>query len=454
MNQKIHKINYLNPLILGLGNTGISCIEFFCRRNINSNVYDTRVAPPNLNLIKNYADHCRLQKHITPQILDNTDVVVISPGVVPEDLGFIGEIKQRNIKIISDIELFATTAMAPIIAVTGTNGKSTVVTLITKALEQAGKKVLLGGNIGTCALELLKQATPDFYVLELSSFQLEFTHNLNALVGVVLNIEEDHLDRHKTFANYQMAKLCLYTQCQYAVINRTMQKTIVELPSVYKSFGLDKADKENFGLIQQNTKTHIAVGDTALLLTSSLKIATSQYIENALATLATISFTNIQLAKCFPAIQEFTGLPHRCQIIQEQHGIKWIDDSKATNIAAAISALCSIGATCNGKIILLAGGLLKNADCTPLIPHIKKYVSKILLFGEDAKKIYAVLEQKIAHDNIEIVGNLTKAVSDANNLAKENDCVLLSPFCASFDMFKDFADRGNVFQKAVQEVLL
>lgn len=448
-------------IIIGLGNTGLSCAKYLLRKNIDFMLMDSRENPPNLAEFKKLFPEKKIHLGGFDQnIIQHSSEIILSPGISPDI--FPAE------KTIGDIELFAREAKAPIIGITGTNAKGTVTTLLGEMITESGFKVEVGGNIGTPALDLLSQKIPDFYVLELSSFQLETVYNLFLKSAVILNLSPDHLDRHKTMENYQQAKQRIYHHTETAVFNRDDHYTfpvgadpcVCPSPILntqradtwvrpYISFGLDKPEKNQFGLVDN----HLAYGKKLLLPVSDLKIQGRHNYANALAALALGHSIGLSLESMIAALKKFPGLPHRCEWIATENNITWINDSKGTNIGATIAALEGIGKTLNGKIVLIAGGLGKDADFTLLKDAVKNYTRDIILIGQDAELISNAISPSIYNHHIKFASTLKEAVITAKSLALSGDAVLLSPACASFDMFQDFEDRGNQFKLLVKDLL-
>lgn len=436
-------------VIIGLGQTGLSCAKYLSHKNINFTMMDSRENPPHLAEFKKlYPDiNIHLGK-FDINIIQQSSEIILSPGVSPDI--FPAE------KIIGDIELFAREAKAPIIGITGTNAKGTVTTLLGEMIKASGLTVELGGNIGTPALDLLSQKTPDFYVLEISSFQLETIHHLPLKSAVILNLSPDHLDRHKTMENYQKAKQRIYHHTENAVFNRNDIYTYPNInvgtdPCVYPhiSFGLDKPEDNQFGL----DNNYLVYGKNLLLPVDALKIQGRHNWSNALAALALGYSIGLSLENMIETLKKFPGLPHRCEWVSTQNNIIWINDSKGTNIGATIAALEGIGKSLHGKIVLIAGGLGKDADFTLLQDVLKNYTRTIILIGQDAKLISDAISPPINNNHIKFASTLKEAVLTAQSLALSGDAVLLSPACASFDMFANFEDRGNQFKLLVKDLL-
>lgn len=438
----------MTAIIIGLGKTGLSCIKFLNALGYPLIVVDTRAAPPELKQFQVDYPHIPyyLGDDIPTDILLSAQMIVLSPGIA-RDLPILQACDQKKIPIIGDIELFARHAKSPTIAITGTNGKSTVTTLAGELLSAAGYRVLVGGNLGTPALDLLEQPQPDFYVLELSSFQLDLTHSLKAKVAVLLNITPDHLDRHKTFSNYILSKQRIYRGCDIAVYNRNDPTTTPSQSAQSISFALDEPHADQFGIRYQGTEPYLAFGSHDLLPAKQLRLIGQHNWQNALASLAIAKACGADLQQVLPALQQFPGLPHRCQWVAEVNNVTWYNDSKGTNVGATCAALEGLGPMLRGKIVLIAGGQGKNASFEPLRDMAQPYVRHAILIGQDAHLIAQALQGTIAFQH---ATDLKHAVILAKSVAQPGDAVLLSPACASFDSFKDFEHRGMVFTQFVK----
>lgn len=445
--------DYTRPIaVIGLGVTGLSCIKFLDQQGYSLIAVDTRENPPTLSQCK--ADFPHLQYRlgeITEATLADAQMIVLSPGVSPS-LTAIAACQKKGIPVIGDIELFARYCQAPIIAITGTNGKSTVTTLVGELLTAAGYQTLVGGNIGTPALDLLAKQKPNYYVLELSSFQLDLTFSLQAKIATILNISPDHLDRHKTMSHYIASKQRIYQQCEFAIYNRADQNTIpTNSPhQALISFGLDEPEAKQFGIRSKNNESYLAMGDRHLLSTKQLRIVGRHNWQNALAALAITNLCVDDIQQVLPSLQQFPGLPHRCQWVTEAAGVTWYNDSKGTNVGATCSAIEGLGSTVPGKIILIAGGQGKGASFEALRATAQPYVRNVLLIGQDAKLIAQSLDGHIPYQH---AANLEDAVIIAKSVAQAGDAVLLSPACASFDSFKNFEHRGTTFTQLVKELV-
>ncbi|HET8706613.1 MAG TPA: UDP-N-acetylmuramoyl-L-alanine--D-glutamate ligase, partial [Pseudomonadales bacterium] len=363
------------------------------------------------------------------------------------------EAVNKGISVVGDVELFCRQISAPIIAITGSNAKSTTTTLVYEMAKDAGIDVEIGGNIGVPVLDLLKrEKQADLYVLELSSFQLETLHSLRAEVATVLNLSEDHMDRYADMNDYRMAKHRIYRSCKQAVFNRQDLLTAPLLPPATPvwSFGLDKPDVKQFGVIEKDGEKWLAYFLEPLMPARELKIKGAHNTANALAALALGNAVGIPMNSMLKTLRNFAGLPHRAQFVAEIAGVTYFNDSKGTNVGATLAAIEGIGADAEGQILLLAGGQGKGQDFSPLAPACAKFAKCAILFGEDADKVAAALKNSIA---IYLVSGLQQAVVKARELAAAGDAVLLSPACASLDMFKNYEDRGNQFVAAVNALV-
>ncbi len=438
-------------IILGLGKTGLSCVRYLVPQYNNLIVCDTRENPPGLAEFKQ--EFPTIPLHCGPlsaELLCQAERIIISPSLSLHEPAIAAALAQ-GIPVIGDVELFVQKNKAPIIAITGTNAKGTVTTLTWMMAINAGIKAVLGGNIGIPVLDLLHAAPAELYVLELSSFQLESTYSLGAHAATILNISEDHLDHHRDMQEYIAAKQRVYQGAQYCIFNRADKATIPpQQNETCFSFALDEpANDHEFGLRTQNGITYLAQGEKLLMPASGLKIVGSHNVENALAALALGSSLQLPLEAMLKALREFTGLPHRCQLVRELNGVRWYNDSKATNIGATEAALKGFANDRHEHLILIAGGDGKGADFNLLRDMVAKQVDTVIVFGKDADKI---LHSWQGITTLLLVEDLESAVQQAYALAKEADLVLLSPACSSLDMFKNFEQRGELFSQYVQQL--
>jgi len=434
-------------LIVGLGKTGFSCAQYFFKKNIPIRVVDTRHTPPGLkNFFKLFPDSPLQLGSFPSKWFEEAEEIIVNPGVSLKEKVIANAIKAGK-SVVGDIELFAREAKKPIVAITGSNGKSTVTSLMGEMIHQTGLKAAVGGNIGKPALDLLEEKHVDFYVLELSSFQLETSPSLKTKTAVILNVSEDHMDRYETFEDYLKAKQAIYKRCEYPVINMDEEFIWKDLNlnnSVSFSIQTKRAD---FTLLNNDGELFLMHQEKPLLNLSEMKLKGKHNAANALAALALGFIIHLPLDLMIKTLKDFKGLPHRCEWVRELKGIHFYNDSKGTNVGATIAAIEGLGMLGKGKrIILIAGGQGKGADFSMLNASIEKYAKTIVLIGEDAPKIQASLKVPIP---IQKVSSLKQAVELAYQLAKLGDVVLLSPACASFDMFKHFEDRGDQFKQLV-----
>jgi UDP-N-acetylmuramoylalanine--D-glutamate ligase len=395
------------------------------------------------------------------EVLLNAEVIVISPGVALSEPAVQAAIKQ-GIPVIGDVELFAQyrSKNAKVIGITGSNGKTTVTTLVGEICKEAGLKTIVAGNIGLPVLDALQMETPDIYVLELSSFQLETTTNLSLDAATVLNVCEDHMDRYASVANYAAAKARILAHAKVAVLNRDDAITLAmannKLSGNVVTFGLNKAtNASDLGLIDQAGIHYLASGQRRLCKSSELKIAGQHNIANALAAAALCGAVGIEKIAIANALRDFKGLPHRVEWVANIDEVDFYDDSKGTNVGATCAAILGMTKNVNGhdkpqKVVLIAGGDGKGQDFSPLAPALQANSHAVVLIGRDAPLIEAVLTEI----NIPIyhAADLAEAVNIAKKVAQAGDAVLLSPACASFDMFKNYVHRAEVFVDAVKRL--
>ncbi len=437
----------LDTLVIGLGQTGVACARFLAKQGERFAVADSRDIPPGIEELKSeFPDVECYCGEFDETLLQSANRLLLSPGVAPQQPAIAAAI-DAGIEVLGDIELFARHVDAPVVAITGSNGKSTVTTLLGEMARAAGKNVRVGGNIGTPALDLIEAQAPDLYVLELSSFQLEVTASLNAAAAVVLNISEDHLDRHGSIEHYAAIKKNVFNGSGVVVLNRddaqVMAMALPERTTV--SFGLDAAADENdFGLLVRDGETFLAQGNEALLNVSHMKMPGRHNWSNALAALALGEAVGLDLGAMLQVLCDFPGLPHRCQWVAEQGGVNYYEDSKGTNVGATLAALEGLPGE---KVVLIAGGQAKGQDFAPLRSTVEQRARAVVLLGEDAKLIEESLYRAAP---LVMASDMNDAVMKARKMAKPGDSVLLSPACASFDMFRNYIERGQAFVAAVQ----
>lgn len=439
-------------VIVGLGATGLSCARYLKNRDVSIAVTDTRPNPPHLDAFKkNYPDVPVSLGKLDADLLAKAAQIILSPGIALRE-PLIAEQVKRGIPVIGDIELFARAVTMPVLAITGTNAKSTVTTLVGKMAEAAGHNVLVGGNLGIPALDLLAQnQAASLFVLELSSFQLETTHSLKPHVATVLNVTPDHMDRYADLAAYQQAKQRVYHHCDIAVCNRDDPLTYCNeaKPQQTLRFTAGVPGENEFGLLVKGSDTYLAYENQSLLSIRELPVMGKHYQMNALASLAMGHGFGLPFEPMLQVLREFKGLPHRCQLVRKRNGVNWVNDSKGTNVGATLAAIEGMGSEITGKLILIAGGVGKNADFSSLVPAIEKYARHVVLLGEAAHDLASVIDNRVP---VSFAGSMEEAVQQAADVAKSDDSVLLSPACASFDMFNNFEHRGQVFTEIVEQL--
>ncbi len=433
--------------VIGLGVTGLSVVRHLRGQGRPVVVFDTRPHPPGLDALrKDGLGVPVVTGPLEADVLAKAGRLIVSPGV-PLAHPAIQAARRAGREILGDIELFARSAAAPVIAVTGSNGKSTVVSLVAHLATQAGLRVPAGGNLGTPALELLHGPAPDAYVLELSSFQLEAVHDLRPAAAVVLNLSPDHLDRYADLQAYAAAKGRIYTHARRRVVNRDDPAAAgLAGPDAGPGFTLGTPSGTDYGLREAAGRLHLARGGTPLLDVDGLRIRGRHNWANALAALALLDAVGVEPQTVVSGLREFSGLPHRMQWVGERGGVVWYNDSKATNVGAAVAALQGTGR----PVVWLAGGQAKGQRFDALAPVVARHVRHAILFGEDAGAIEKALNGVVT---VERVPDLSAAVAAAKHRARPGDAVVLAPACASFDQFRDFAARGEAFVAAVREVL-
>jgi UDP-N-acetylmuramoylalanine--D-glutamate ligase len=433
-------------LVVGLGMTGLSVVKYLRGLGELVVVADSRVHPPRLSechlAFPEVETHCGA---FDTELFKQAHRIVLSPGV-PLNTSAVQEAKQAGIEITGDIDLFAHEAAAPVIGITGSNGKSTVTALLNAMAVRAGVRVAMGGNIGTPILDLLDDAN-QLYVIELSSFQLETMRELQLEAGVVLNISDDHMDRYTDFAGYAQSKHILYQHTRNWVVNRddAIASTPPFLAAHVTGFTLSQPAQNDFGLCVVNGDDWLCFGNENLLPVSEMKIRGRHNVANALAALALGQYAGLDMSAMLDTLREFTGLPHRTQWVAAQNGVNWYNDSKATNVGAALAAIYGLP----GEHVLIAGGEGKGADFSALRAAASR-LRAVVLIGRDADIIAAALGDSVAQ--VRAV-DMKQAVQCAAELAVPGDNVLLSPACASFDMFNNFEHRGEVFIREVQALL-
>lgn len=435
-------------IVVGLGKSGMSLVRFLAQRGVAFAVADTRENPPELATLRRDYPQVEVRcGELDVEFLCRADELYISPGLALATPA-LQQAAARGVKLSGDIELFARNAKAPIVAISGSNAKSTVTTLVGEMAAAAGKRVAVGGNLGTPALDLLNDDV-ELYVLELSSFQLETTDQLNAEVATVLNVSEDHMDRYSGLPAYHLAKHRIFRGARQVVVNRqdALSRPLMGEGLPCWTFGLNKPDFKAFGLREENGEKYLAFQFENLMPVRDLKIRGAHNQANALAALALGHAVGLPFDAMLSSLRTFTGLAHRCQWLRERDGVTWYDDSKATNVGAALAAIEGLGADIAGKLVLVAGGDGKGADFSALRAPVAAHCRAVVLLGRDAELLAKALGDEVPLIRVK---TLDEAVQQCAELAREGDAVLLSPACASLDMFKNFEERGRLFAQAVE----
>ncbi|PLV62598.1 UDP-N-acetylmuramoyl-L-alanine--D-glutamate ligase [Erwinia sp. B116] len=427
-------------VIIGLGLTGLSCVDFFLARGVTPRVMDTRVVPPGLEKLPKGVE--RWLGSLNDDWLQNADLIVASPGMALAHPS-LAAAQDAGVEIVGDIELFCREAQAPIVAITGSNGKSTVTTLVGEMAKAAGWQVGVGGNIGLPALTLLTQPA-QLYVLELSSFQLETTSSLQAAAATILNVTEDHMDRYPLgMQQYRAAKLRIYDGAAVCVVNAddAMSMPVRGADPRCVSFGVDVGD---YHLNRQQGSVWLRARGEKVLDTAEMHLVGQHNYTNALAALALADAVGLPRASSLKALTTFGGLPHRFQLVHEHNGVRWINDSKATNVGSTEAALN--GLQIKGTLWLLLGGDGKAADFSALTRYLQGDRVRTFCFGRDGAEL-AALRPEIATRT----DTLAEAVQQIASQVQPGDMVLLSPACASLDQFKNFEQRGDLFAQLARE---
>jgi UDP-N-acetylmuramoylalanine--D-glutamate ligase len=436
-----------NVLVLGLGATGLSMARWLARHGACVRVADSRVAPPNASRLAAELPGVRLDTGpFQASTFEGIDLIAISPGIALREPA-VSEAVAGGLPVVGDVELFACAkdAKARVVAITGSNGKSTVTTMAGAMCEAAGARTVVAGNIGVPVLDALEAAVPpDIYVLELSSFQLETTRSLQPAAATVLNVSEDHLDRYDVMESYAQAKARIFQGDGAQVLNRDdAWSARMRLPGRHVlTFGLGAPGAgADWGIVPDSGRNFLAQGERRVMEASELGVPGLHNAANALAALALCSVLGLAESPMLRALREFRGLPHRLQPVAVCNAVTFYDDSKGTNVGATVAALSGLGKTC----ALIAGGEGKGQDFTPLAAAVRDHARAVVLIGRDRDRIEAAL----AGSGVALMGaaTLEDAVAMAYAAALPGEAVLLSPACASFDMFRDYRHRGEEFAR-------
>jgi len=446
-----------NAVVLGLGKTGLSLVRHLARHGANVRVADTRDVPPNAaELAREFPAVAIETGPFSASTFDGADLIAISPGLSKEHPA-IREAVDAGIELVGDVELFAR-ALPPaqkVLAITGTNGKTTVTALTGALTRAAGLATIVAGNIGDAVLDVLAQNEagerwPDVFVLELSSYQLETTSSLKPVAATVLNVTANHMDRYAGLADYAAAKARIFANASVQILNRDDAIVrLMRLPGrTVQTFGESvPLSEEEWGLVERDGAMWLARGGELLLPASSLSLVGRHNARNGLAALALASSIVKLQRPVHDALAHFRGLPHRMEPVVEARGILFIDDSKGTTVAATQAALEGM----RRSVILIAGGDGKGQSFAALKPAVDRICRSVLLIGRDADLIAKGLSGTSAQ--VESMGTLDQAVDRALKLARDGDVVLLSPACASLDQFRDYAERGDRFAHRVRSAL-
>ena len=435
-------------LVVGLGLTGFSCVRHLLRRGYDVTVADTRDAPPKLGELTREFPRVTVHTGGLPKSLfEDPGLLVLSPGVSAKEAQIARAI-ESGAQAVGDIELFAREATAPVIAITGANGKSTVTALTGEMCRRAELRTAVGGNIGVPALSLLAGAEPDVYVLELSSFQLETTYSLNARAAAVLNVTADHMDRYRDIDEYAQTKARIFRGNGTMVLNADDSLVTRMRQSGRRTvyFGLERpAGAQDYGLDEVKGAAWLMRGKQPLMPADEVPLAGRHNLANVLAAMALAEAAGVASDAACSAVREFKGLKHRTELVADRNGVRWYDDSKGTNVGATVAALNGM----TSPVVLIAGGDGKGQDFSGLKTAAAQHARAVVLIGRDAPLIEAALGDAVA---IRRARDMHDAVSIARGLAQPGDVVLLSPACASFDMFRNYEHRAEVFRAAVEEL--
>ena len=445
----------MKTVIVGLGSTGLSCAKYFMSINQEFRVVDSRPNPPGVEQLLAIKPDVDIELGPFSDLsFSSGDELVVSPGIAlstPE----IDQAISRGAKVTGDIDIFSKAVKRPIVAVTGSNGKSTVVAILATICKEAGLDFAVGGNLDgehfKPALDLLSEPRRELYILELSSFQLETTERLGAQTATLLNLSEDHMDRYESFDSYWQAKQKIFAGCNQVLINRDDSKSIPSLCEVVSKleFGLGEPGSLDLGVREEEGLEYLVYGDQRITRVDELKVVGQHNVANVLAAAGLAITLGIEISTIHKAITKFTGLAHRCQWAGEKQGVDFYNDSKGTNVGATVAAIEGLAKKVKGQVVLIAGGVGKGADFKPMAQTVKRWVKTTILIGQDAKTIAECLGND---SDVRFARTLEEAVNTAFACSGRGDAVILSPACASFDMFENFQQRGFAFMGAVRKL--
>ncbi len=434
-------------LVVGLGATGLSAARWLSLRGVAVAVTDSRARPPKVDALREQVpDAALFLGGFSVAALDRSELIVLSPGV-PRSDPFVQQAITAGVPVVGDIELFARHARAPVVAVTGSNGKSTVTTLVGLMADRAGVVARVGGNLGTPALDLLGDTEPDLYALELSSFQLETTTRLDATAAALLNLSADHLDRYDDLRDYLAAKARVWRGNGVVIANHDDERVRAAVPErrVVRWFSLGQPlGADDYGLIEFNGESWLSRGSARLLPQSALRIAGRHNVANALAALALGTAAGLPDSAMLEVLTSFRGLPHRMEWVAEITGVQYYNDSKATNVGATIAAVSGL----SNPFVVILGGDGKGQDFAPLAAALRGHARSAVVLGRDGPRIAESLQA--AGVSCSTAEDMPSAVRAASRVALPGDLVLLSPACSSLDQFENFEARGRVFSEAVR----
>lgn len=430
--------------VVGLGLSGLATVRFLLNLGIKPVLMDSRSKPAGIEQIAPEKVDGIYLGELDANRLAKMDIIVLSPGLSPAHPAIRFAVAQ-GAQLMGDVELFARVNQKPVVAITGSNGKSTVTMLVEAMLKASGVNALAAGNIGLPVLDAIAQSDVEVFVLELSSFQLDTTSSLHSIASCILNVSADHLDRYGDMAAYAASKQRVYQHSQLAVFNLDDAATIPQHAG--HSLGIKLSDGA-YGIVSKGDQRWLQVAGEPLLPLNEMTLFGEHNQFNALVACALALAAGASRDGLKTTLKQFVSLPHRCILVAEHNGVRWINDSKATNIGATLAAIAGLRPTVAGKLILIAGGDAKGADLSELQPVLQRDVQQLITLGQDGPAIAALLEGSIE------VKSLTEAVKAAAKLAKVGDMVLLSPACASLDMFKSYAERGDLFAQAVKAEVL
>lgn len=436
--------------ILGMGATGLSVAAFLDSKDMSFDFADSRNEPPNVDYVaQQYPQAEIVTGEFDIEFLCRYNRLIVSPGISINEPALLAA-KERGVELLGDLELFLEQVEAPVIVISGSNGKSTVTELVGQMAKDSGWVTAVGGNLGTPMLKLLDQSN-QLYVIEASSFQLELLNDSRGAIAGLLNISPDHLDRYKNLQDYHSAKHRIFRGASKVVINRedVLTRPLISTQIPMISFGLNQSDLGSFGVLEGIDQGYLSYGIERLIRIDQIALKGTHNIANALAALALGYSVDLPMQSMLDTLKAFKGLPHRCQTIQHIDSVAYINDSKATNVGATVAALNGFGAKDHKNIILIAGGQAKAQDFTALKKVVTAVVKRMILIGEDLDQLQSALNGIV---DIEIADSMESAVFISHQAAQSGDTVLLSPACASFDMFDGFEHRGHCFAEAVNAI--